>query len=315
MQILVTGGYGFIGGRLAQKLATIGNKVYIGTRDIHRQHDNILGTKIVYTEWEKPESLVKLCSGMDVVIHTAGMNARDCESDPVSAHAFNGKVTGELAKAAVSVGVKQFIYCSTVHVYSSPLTGLISEEHPTSNNHPYATSHLAGEKALFGSIHGSDIKAQVLRLSNVYGVPTDKEVKCWELLVNDLCKQISEKHELRLYTSGTQFRDFISMEEVCEIVQCLCSENQQHKRNEIFNVSSGNSQTVLEMAHIAQSRAKEILGFVPVLVMPESKVINESDNHSLKVSNNKIRQCCNFSPVNPVDELDRLLAFCQQNFS
>jgi UDP-glucose 4-epimerase len=315
MDILVTGGCGFIGGRLVQQLSTKGFRVVIGSRNTNQKYANIIEPTFVKTDWENPKSLVKICKGMDVVIHTAGMNARDCEKDPASALDFNGIVTGKLAKAAVSAGVKHFIYCSTVHVYNSPLAGLITEEHPTSNNHPYASSHLAGENALLASVAGSEMKAQVLRISNVYGAPVNKDVNCWELLVNDLCRQIAEKKEMQLYTAGTQYRDFISMSEVCKIVECLCEEDMQHNRNEIFNVSSGRSETVMEIMLFVQSRAKNKFGFLPDLVIPESKTIGESGDQPLRVSNNKICQSCNFSTVKSAEEIDRLLDFCHKHFS
>ena len=95
---------------------------------------------------------------VDVVIHTAGMNAQECASDPEQALAFNGTVTADLVSSAVKQGVQKFIYLSTAHVYKEPLVGTISESSQTTNTHPYATSHLAGEIPVLEQI----LKALVL---------------------------------------------------------------------------------------------------------------------------------------------------------
>jgi UDP-glucose 4-epimerase len=76
----------------------------------------------------------------------------------------------KLVQASVSVGVTKFIYLSTAHVYSSPLTREIDEESCLTNRHSYTTSHIAGEKAVFYQPGNADnITGIVLRLSNGVG--------------------------------------------------------------------------------------------------------------------------------------------------
>jgi UDP-glucose 4-epimerase len=315
MRILITGGYGFIGGRVAQKMLAGGHEVVVGTRDVHRHVNQLDGIAVAYTDWNTSKGLDQLCQNIDVVIHTAGMNARDCEKNPELAQAFNGVITGELARAAVRCGVKHFIYCSTVHVYSSPLSGLITEGHATTNVHPYATSHLAGENALFEAVSNSKIKAQVLRFSNAYGVPINKSVNCWMLLVNDLCRQISETHKMGLKTNGSQYRDFICMKEICNVIECLCSADLESDRNEIFNVSSGNSQSLLEMAYLIQSRAVEIIGIKPELLISDHAAGDISAESTLVVSSEKLRNRYAITKENPAEEIDDLLVFTQNSFT
>ena len=113
--------------------------------------------------------------------------------------------------ASVAAKVKTFIYLSTAHVYGHPLSGSITETTTPNNQHPYATSHLAGEKALLFASGGGEIDGIVLRLSNIYGVPTHKNVDCWMLLVNDLCKQVVTTQRLVLRSSGAQRRNFLTM--------------------------------------------------------------------------------------------------------
>ena len=61
------------------------------------------------------------------MVHAAGMNSKDCVSDPQGAHLFNGFSTGQLVKAASQKSVEKFMYISTAHVYSDQLIGSIDE--------------------------------------------------------------------------------------------------------------------------------------------------------------------------------------------
>ena len=65
------------------------------------------------------QQICTACLDVDVVVHAAGMNAKDCLADPVAAH-FNGVATARFAAAASKAGVEKFIYLSTIHVYASP---------------------------------------------------------------------------------------------------------------------------------------------------------------------------------------------------
>ena len=132
--------------------------------------------EVVRIKWNDESTLERICEGIDVIIHAAGMNARDCAADPLGAMNFNGLATKRLVEAASRSGVKKFIYLSTAHIYASPLVGNITEKTLPQNSHPYATSHLAGESAV---LHANDcgiIRGLVIRLSNAYGAPTHKNV-------------------------------------------------------------------------------------------------------------------------------------------
>ena len=145
LNILITGGFGFIGGRVSIYLGELGQNIIIGTRKISSTTSFKKKFNKKKVVWNDFTSLKQLCQGIDVIIHTAGMNSQDCANDPVAALEFIGVATTRLVSAALSSGVKKFIYLSTAHIYSSPLVGKISEETYPKNFHPYATSHLAGE--------------------------------------------------------------------------------------------------------------------------------------------------------------------------
>lgn len=313
MRILITGGYGFVGGRLALHLAQVGHQIVLGTRHSITLPDWLPQAEVLQIAWDDESLLERACDGMDVIIHAAGMNAQDCTADPVAALAFNGVATARFVAAASRASVKKFIYLSTAHVYASPLAGVITEETCPRNFHPYATSHLAGEQAVLSAHSRGELQGIVLRLSNVFGVPIHKDVKCWMLLVNDLCKQAVQTRKLVLQSSGLQYRDFIGLTEVCCVAEKLVDSVQLQQVN-VFNVGAGESQSVLEMAKLIQQRCAEILGFTPELQHKQSGVDELYPNLIYRTENLNSLGISWKSQTN-AEEIDTLLLFCQSSFN
>ena len=313
MRILITGGFGFVGGRLAMHLAQAGHQIILGTRHSIASPDWLPKAEVAKIAWDDAVALERSCAGVDVIIQAAGMNAQDCAADPIAALAFNGLATARLVAAANLARVKKFIYLSTAHVYANPLVGTIAEETCPRNLHPYATSHLAGEQAVLSAHSRDELQGIVLRLSNAFGSPMHKEVNCWMLLVNDLCKQALETRKLVLHTSGLQHRDFVGLTEVCCVAEKLVDSDQLEQAN-IFNVGAGISQSVLEMAKLIQQRCTEVLGFTPELQHKQSgadqqyaTLIYRSDNlNTLGIS---------WKSQTKTVEIDNLLLFCQSAFN
>ena len=314
MRILITGGFGFVGGRVAAQLAQAGHQIIFGSRNASSSPDWLPQANIVQTDWNDEPALEQVCSGVDVVIHAAGMNAQDCAADPVAALAFNGLATARLVSVASRANVKKFIYLSTAHVYASPLVGTITEETCPRNLHPYATSHLAGEHAVLSSNRRRELQGIVLRLSNAFGAPMLKDANCWMLLGNDLCRQAAETRKLILNTSGQQLRDFVSLAEVCRATKYFSTADRNALNSGVFNIGTGVSQSVLEMAQMIQKRCKEVLGFEPELHRPEE---GGTETHPTLIY--RVDRLATIGiDTNPdanVGEIDNLLRFCYSTFA
>jgi UDP-glucose 4-epimerase len=313
MRILITGGFGFVGGRVAQRLHQAGHQIVLGSRKANSSPNWLLQAEVVKTDWNDAHALELICNRVDVVIHAAGMNAQDCAADPVAALEFNGLATARLVAAASRVGVKRFIYLSTAHVYASPLTGTISENTCPRNLHPYATSHLAGENAVLHTSQRGQIAGIVLRLSNAFGAPVHKEVNCWMLLVNDLCRQAVETGKMVLHSNGLQQRDFIAMAEICCVIEQISYRELDFGASTIFNVGSGRSQSVLEMVQLIQQRCKHVLDFEPKLYLPE---LGEGERHEkLEYQADRLAKIGVNVNTDNSDEIDELLSFCYAWFN
>jgi len=249
MNILITGGFGYIGGRLAQAiLANTEHQVILGSRKSQKIPSQLLGASSVITQWDSFESLENIMRGIDVVVHASGVNAQDCENDPNVAFEINGVATSNLLKAGIKQKVKRFIYLSTIHVYGSPLGGRITENSPTVGTHPYATSHLAGENSVLMESKKGNIEGIVVRLSNAFGAPVHNNVNCWMLLVNDLCRQAVSHQKLLLNSSGKQRRDFVSLTNVCNAIIYLAECNLEKVDSYLFNIGGNWAPSILEIS-------------------------------------------------------------------
>lgn len=314
MRILITGGFGFVGGRLAVHLAKAGHQIVLGSRTAITPPVWLPQAEVAKIVWDDDGALEQSCNGVDAVIQAAGMNAQDCVTDPVAALAFNGLATARLVAAASRAGVQRFIYLSTAHVYSCPLVGTITEETCLRNLHPYATSHLAGEHAVLSASERGGGQGIVLRLSNAFGVPVHKDVNCWMLLVNDLCKQVAQTRKLVLKTSGLQQRNFVGMTEVCGVAERLVVGNGESVYPGIFNVGAGVSQSVLAMAQLIQQRCVQILGFEPVLQRGQDEVDEQHPMLTYR-TDNLAALGINSNGLGDAVEIDSLLRFCQLTFA
>ena len=85
MRILITGGFGFVGGRLAVHLAQAGHQIVLGSRNASSPPVWLPQAEVVQIVWEDDRTLERCCDGVDVVIQAAGMNAQECSADPVAA--------------------------------------------------------------------------------------------------------------------------------------------------------------------------------------------------------------------------------------
>lgn len=314
MKILITGAFGFVGGRLAKYLAGRGHEILLGTRIARSSPDWGPGLEVVKTDWFNEDALTSLCRNVDVVIHAAGMNAQDCEIEPVAALHFNGVATAALVTASCKAGVKKIIYFSTAHVYGSPLSGVLTEEICPVNLHPYATSHLAGENAVLWAHQKGKIEGWIFRLSNSFGAPSYKNVNTWNLLVNDICRQAIVSNKIVLKSSGTQCRDFVTLSTVEKTIEASLLGTAPESTNLIFNLSSGRSTSIMEMAELVASRYRNITGEEKIYIE------NISDDegkiwHPFLISVEKLRKNGLFFESINEPEIDGLLNFCKMNFA
>lgn len=309
-KILITGGLGYVGGRVAKMLAARSDlHLVLGSRQAHKSPTWLPDVAVVRMDWASLGSLMAACDGIDTVLHLAAMNEIDCIRDPAAALEANGVNSVRLLEAAKARGVGRFVYLSTAHVYGAPLAGRIDESISPRPSHPYATSHRAAEDVVLAAHDDGKLTGFVLRLSNGFGAPTHPDVNRWTLLVNDLCRQAVTNRRLVLRSAGLQRRDFVTLHDVGRAFCHVIDMPKEMVGNGIFNVGGSWALRVIDMAELVRARCSAVLGFTPEIICPNpdaSEVVLELDYCIDKLL------ATGFALTgNPVQEIDATLRLCQ----
>lgn len=312
--ILITGGFGYLGGRIAKRLVNSRKeKIVLGTREISPKIPNELkGCKVVQMELDDHNQLLSACTNIETVIHLAAMNAPDCTANPEQAFMVNSIGTRNLLKAASNSSVKNFIYFSTAHIYGSPLQGLINESTIPNPTHPYAVTHKQAEEYVLEFDSKSLINGIVLRLSNGIGAPLDINVNCWMLAANSFCRQVVTERKMNI-TGSTTERDFIPITSVEDLIEFLINNPRSITDQKIINVGSGVSMSIYELSNLIAERCSFLFDFSPKIII--------NDEHEEKSALEFEYACDIYAKLNIsstktlTEEIDQLLLFCNKGYN
>jgi len=310
--ILITGGLGYLGGRLVLGLHQAGYRVVCGTRrDLVSPPDWLPDIKMVQLDWNSLDSLAEACRGIDCVIHLSAMNEVESTKNPIGALQINGMQSLRLLEAAKKSSVQRFIYFSTAHVYGAPLEGRIDEKTLPRPIHPYAITHRVSEDFILAAHSQKLIEGIVVRLSNGFGCPATPNIDRWTLLVNDLCRQVVTAGELKLNTPGTQQRDFITLGDVVDATNHLILLESNLLYDGLFNLGGMQSISILDMAKLIANRWHKLSGVNPLIIRPEGNHIGSS---LLVYDCNKLLST-GFNLSSSIEsEIDATLLLCREAF-
>ena len=308
--VLLTGGFGNLGGRVASALHLTGNwNIRLASRAHLSPPAWAPDATVVNLDLLNRDQVDIACSGVTSIIHLAALNDRQATADPNLAEAISGAGTKLLINAAAKHKVDRVIFMSTAHVYSSPLHGTVTEKTSITNSHPYATSHLSGEREVVKRHQLGDVAGVILRCANGFGVPMDPAVNIWHVLVNDLCNQVASGGSMTLRSSGLQERNFIPIADICSAILHFLHIDAHRVGDGIFNLGGPKSITVLEMAQIIAERSRSVLNIDPPINRPhqtEQEVSIPLDYRIDKLLST------GFSCVNDINfEIDQLLKMCK----
>ena len=138
--ILIAGGLGYLGGRMAKYFSDNGFSVRITTRKSENDFPGNIPVNIliIQLDYGSEGQLNKAMKGIDTLIHLAGPDAHTNFEDPDILIKRHVDLTKRLYKSAQKNHVKHFIYFSTIHVYGNNLVGTVTEETKTLPIYPFA---------------------------------------------------------------------------------------------------------------------------------------------------------------------------------
>lgn len=290
MKILVTGGAGFIGYNLVEKLLTEGHRVIIVDKlykqDTNKFYQNkncscfigdICHKRAIrdIMEYVKP----------DVVVHLAAVaGVRNSFEQPLKYIKNNIEGTLNILECMKELGIKKLIFASSSSVYGDYESAKVFSEDMTSIKpiSPYAVTKLCGEQLIYTYSKAYNISAICLRFFTVYG-PRQRE----DLAIRKFATAIRDSKPIDMYGDGTSVRDYTYVD---DIVDGILSAIEYNKSTfEIINLGGGNPISLKEMInYIEEGIGKEAL--VNRLPMQKGDVKRTSANIS------KAKKLLNYEP-------------------
>jgi UDP-glucose 4-epimerase len=259
LKVLVTGGAGFIGSHLVDRLVNCGYLVRVLDNLSTGRLDNIRGHlssgRVEFVEGDvRDASIVEPCvEDIGLVFHLAAITSVPFSvENPGITFDVNVRGTMNLLRFCSKVGVSKFVFVSSCAVYGEPRFLPVTEEHPTNPISPYAESKLAAEKFCLGFHERRLLPAVILRLFNVYGLRQGASE--YGGVITRFIDRSNRKLPLVVYGDGGQSRDFVNVHDVVEaIVRSIISRNAE---GEVFNVGYGEPTSINELANVVLEATK-----------------------------------------------------------
>jgi dTDP-glucose 4,6-dehydratase len=250
VQILVTGGAGFIGSHFVRSLvdgaypALAGEVRVLDLLTYAGRRENLAGcdVELVVADIRDPAAVAAAMVGVDLVVHFAAESHVDRSitgaADFVSTNVVGTQV---MLQAALDAGVGKFVHVSTDEVYGSISEGSWPEDHPLLPNSPYSASK-AGSDLLARSYfrtHGLDVS--ITRCSNNYG-PFQFPEKVIPLFVTNLL----DGRRVPLYGDGLNVRDWLHVDDHCRGIALVAGGG---RAGEVYNIGGGTELTNYDLTH------------------------------------------------------------------
>ena len=253
MNVLITGGAGFIGSELGKFLLSHGYNVILldnleyGYRD--NFNDNILLEKNFILADIRDSNFFSYLENIDIIFHFAGISALpECESHPYKAFDVNTAAVSNVLNAARIKGVKRIIFASTSAVYeNNDSTHFHNENDEVIPNLIYATSKYCAEKVCRSYSQNYDMDIVICRFFNVYGPHQDFKRK-YPPFTSYIVKEALTSNIPTIYNLKDCKRDYIYIDDLMEYLLRILQSN-KHYHAEIFNLASGNAFSAIEIAN------------------------------------------------------------------
>ena len=255
---LVTGGAGFIGSHICERLVRDGQGVRVLDNFFSGKEANLAtfgsAVELIRGDIRDATTVAEAMRGVDIVFHEAALGSVPRSvADPMTTHEVNITGTLNVLLAARDAGVRRLVYASSSSVYGETPILPKHEQITPQPLSPYALSKLAGEHyiSVFKQVYG--FEAVALRYFNIFGPRQDPEGQ-YAAVIPRFLAALLEGRQPVIYGDGRQSRDFTYIENVVE-ANLLASEA-DGIAGHAFNVACGGRYTLLELL----DKLKEIVG-------------------------------------------------------
>tara|TARA_B100001778_G_C18525753_1_gene601088 strand:- start:231 stop:1112 length:882 start_codon:yes stop_codon:yes gene_type:complete len=243
-KVIVTGGAGFIGSTLVDKLIDEGLDVIV-LDNLSTGKESNINPKAEFIKCDVSKDR-PLFNDVDTVFHLAATpQVQHSIENPTDNNNLDSVIN--MLNISKKSGVKRFIFTSSSAVYGNPKYTPIDENHPTNPLSPYGLHKLVGEQycKLYSDVYGLDTVS--LRYFNAYGERMSNE-GAYKSVISVFKEQHKKKEPLNIVNDGEQRRDYVHVDDIVK-ANLICGFKKDKPFNgEIYNVGSGVAYSVNEIA-------------------------------------------------------------------
>jgi UDP-glucose 4-epimerase len=248
-RFLVTGGAGFIGSHLVERLTADGGRVRVLDDFSTGVRDNLgplsSPPEIVTGDVGDPKTVETAVAGVDVVFHLAALASvqRSVEA-PADTHRVCATGTLNVLDAARRRGVRRVVYAASSSAYGMPRGDVQTEDDPVAPLSPYAAAKAAGELYCQAFAASYGLETVRLRFFNIFG-PRQRADSPYSGVIALFAAALSEGRTPTVFGDGLQTRDFTY---VADVVQALSrAAEAPNVSGRVYNVGTGRGVTLLEL--------------------------------------------------------------------
>ncbi len=253
MKCLVTGGAGFIGSHLTERLLADGHSVTVLDNFSNGRIENLTHLKentalhVERVDVSSYESIAPFFDGVDWVFHLAALaDIVPSIVEPLTYFRSNVDGTANVLEASRKAGVKRFVYTASGSCYGIPDIFPTPEDAPMRPEYPYALTKMMGEQLAmhWGKVYSLPVVS--LRLGNVYG-PRSRTSGTYGAVFGVFLAQKLAGKPYTVVGDGTQMRDFTF---VTDVVSAFVAAAKSDIVQESFNVATGKPQSVNRLVEL-----------------------------------------------------------------
>ncbi len=251
-RILVTGGAGFIGSHLVDKLVKENKVRVIDNFSIGSEKNLTLSKKsgnlkIIRGDIADLSTVKEATSDIDIVFHLAALGVRESLNNPFLVHQINASGTLNLLFEARKNKIEKFVHISSSEVYGTAEYVPMDEKHPLNPRTLYGASKLAGEKYAMAYFRTYGFPVVVVRPFNTYGPRSHFEGPYGEVIPRFAIRAMNNLPPI-VFGSGKQTRDFTFVDDT---VDGIVSASQNDKLiGDALNIAYGQERSINEAAKI-----------------------------------------------------------------
>jgi len=252
MNVLVTGGAGFIGSHIVRALLERGDHVRVLDNFSTGKRENLAGLdlELIEADLRDASRVTQACRGVETVFHQAAfVSVPQSMKEPVDCFDVNVTDTASLLQAAHKYGVRRVVFASSAAVYGDSDAYPLSEETPLRPLSPYAASKSVDE--IYGQLYTTSFGLEVvgLRYFNVYG-PRQSPDSQYAAAVPIFIRRLLENKPITIFGDGGQTRDLIFVGDVARANLMAAAHPSAPGR--VFNICTGQETRINDLIEILQ---------------------------------------------------------------